>query len=78
LLLRWSGLSIIDAASLAKTELRFAKGIYHVVRRHLKSDRPVNNIIPTAVAVELQAVPNSNPKYFFRSGKGTEKTIAGS
>ena len=77
LLMRWSGLLIIDAASLAKTELRFANGVYRAVRRRLKTDILVNNILPTAVAVELLAVPNSNPKYFFWSGEGTEKTVAG-
>jgi len=76
-LTRWSGLSIIDAASLAKTELRHAKGVYRVVRRRLKNGRLVNNKIPTAVALQLLAVPNSNPKYFFWSGEGNEKSVAG-
>jgi integrase/recombinase XerD len=75
--MRWSGLSIIDAASLAKTELRCAKGVYRVLRRRIKTGVLVNNKIPTAIAVELLTVPNSNPKYFFWSGKGTEKSIAG-
>jgi integrase/recombinase XerD len=77
LLMRWSGLSVIDAASLAKTELRFAKGVYRVVRRRLKNGRLVNNKIPTAVATQLLTVPNSNAKYFFWSGEGTERSCAG-
>lgn len=77
LLMRWSGLSIIDAASSAKTELRQAKGIYRVVRHRLKNGRLVNNKIPNAVALQLLNAPNSNPKYFFWSGEGSEKSVAG-
>jgi integrase/recombinase XerD len=77
LLMRHSGLSIIDAASLAREELQLGKDEYTVVRRRLKTKILVNNPIPTEVATELLAVPNSNPRYFFWSGKGKEKSIAG-
>ncbi|MFZ1140735.1 MAG: site-specific integrase, partial [Candidatus Sulfotelmatobacter sp.] len=77
LLMRHSGLSVIDAASLAKEELQFATGEYRIVRRRLKTKILVNNFFPAEIAAELQAVPNSNPKYFFWSGKGKEKAIAG-
>jgi len=77
LLMRHSGLSIIDAASLAREELQHSDGEYTVVRRRLKTDILVNNRIPTEIAVELLAVPKSSQKYFFWSGKGNENSIAG-
>lgn len=77
LLMRHSGLSIIDAASLAREELQLRAEEYCVVRRRLKNDNLVNNRIPNELAIELLAVPNSSQKYFFWSGKGTEKSIAG-
>lgn len=76
-LMRWSGLSIIDAATLAKKELRSSNGKYNVVRPRIKTRAPINNRIPADVAQELLALPNSNPKYFFWSGNGTAKTAAG-
>lgn len=77
LLMRHSALSIIDAASLAKEELQFANGEYRIVRRRLKNGMLVNNWIRSEIAAELLAVPNSNPRYFFWSGKGKQKAIAG-
>jgi integrase/recombinase XerD len=82
LLMRHSGLSIIDAASLAREELQlgkdeFGKDEYTIVRRRLKTKTLVNNPIPTEIATELLALTNSNPRYFFWTGKGSPKTIAG-
>ncbi|MGA9511148.1 MAG: tyrosine-type recombinase/integrase, partial [Candidatus Sulfotelmatobacter sp.] len=78
LLMRHSGLSIIDAASLAREELQqTGKDEYAVMRRRLKTGILVTNPLPTEVATELLALTNSNPKYFFWTGKGSEKTIAG-
>ena len=67
---------ISRAASLAR-ELQFANGEYRIVRRRLKTKILVNNFIPAEIAVQLLAVPNGNAKYFFWSGQGTEKTLAG-
>jgi integrase/recombinase XerD len=82
LLMRHSGLSIIDAASLARQELQVGKDEdgkdeYTVMRRRLKTGILVTNPLPTEFATELLALTNSNPKYFFWTGKGSEKTIAG-
>ncbi len=77
LLMRHSGVSIIDAASLAREELQLHDGEYTVVRRRLKTGILVSNPLRKEIAVELLAVPNSNRKYFFWSGKGKEKSIAG-
>ncbi len=77
LLMRHSGLSIIDAASFARRELQLIDGEYTVVRRRLKTGILVSNPLRKEIAVELLAVPNSNPKYFFWSGNAKEKSIAG-
>jgi integrase/recombinase XerD len=78
LLMRESGLSIIDAASLRRDELVLAaNGEHNVVRRRLKTGILVNNNIPKKVALELLAVPNDNSTYFFWTGVGDERSIAG-
>jgi integrase/recombinase XerD len=77
LLMRESGLSIIDAASLRRDELVLANGEYNVVRRRLKTGILVNNNIPKRVALELLAVPNDNSTHFFWTGVGDERSIAG-
>jgi hypothetical protein len=48
-----------------------------VVRRRLKTGNLVNNNIPKKVALELLAVPNDNSTYFFWTGVGDARTIAG-
>ena len=48
-----------------------------VVRRRLKTGNLVNNNIPKKVALELLAVPNDNSTYFFWTGVGNARTIAG-
>lgn len=55
----------------------FGKDEYTIVRRRLKTKTLVNNPIPTEIATELLALTNSNPRYFFWTGKGSPKTIAG-
>jgi hypothetical protein len=69
--------SIIDATSLRRDELVLANGEYNVVRRRLKTGNQVNNNIPKKVALELLAVPNDNSTYFFWTGVGDARTIAG-
>lgn len=81
LLMRWSGLSIIDAASLAKMELQHSRigkeDVYRIVRRRIKTDILVNNQIPTAVAKILLSLETPNEKYFFWTGEGSPKSVAG-
>lgn len=76
-LMRWSGLAILDALTLERAEIRHdaAKGIYRVVTSRQKTGTHVSVPIPPAVAAELLAVPNTNEKYVFWSGKETEETL---
>jgi hypothetical protein len=76
-LMRESSLSIIDPTSLRRDELVLASAEYNVVRRRLKTGNQVNNNIPKKVALELLAVPNDNSTYFFWTGVGDARTIAG-
>lgn len=76
-LMRWTGLSLRDAVTLAKDELQLVGREYHVVQRRIKTKVLIDNIIPTDVAEELLALRNSNKGYFFWSGMGTQKSAAG-
>jgi integrase/recombinase XerD len=72
---RLSGLALVDAVCLERDELRKdADGTYRVVTSRQKSDEPVNNVIPAALAEELLRVKNGNPKYFFWTGESTTKS----
>ena len=66
LLLRWSGLSILDAVKLERHRL---EGHRLLLYRH-KTKVPVFVPLPPQVATLLQSLPNSNPQYFFWSGNG--------
>jgi integrase/recombinase XerD len=70
LLMRWSGLSILDAVTLERTRLRTDCLLLY---RH-KTKVPVYVPIPVAVARMLHDLPNSNPRYFFWSGNGSPHT----
>jgi len=70
LLMRWSGLSILDAVTLERQRL---EGNRLLLYRH-KTKVPVFVPIPPDVATLLAAVPNSNPRYFFWSGNGDPHT----
>lgn len=56
-LMRWSGLSVRDAATLPRKELLFdaAKNTYRVVTAREKTGTDVSVLIPTAVAEEILA-----------------------
>jgi integrase len=73
-LMRWSGLAIRDAVTLERAEL-IHDGVYRIVTARQKTGVPVSVPIPPAIAAELLAVPNSNPKYFFWSGSGDEESF---
>jgi integrase/recombinase XerD len=74
LLMRWSGLSIMDAVTLGREKLRYANGDYRVVTRRCKTGVVVNNLVPDWVGEELVSVSNSNPDFFFFSGAGQPKS----
>jgi site-specific recombinase XerD len=77
LLMRWSGLSIMDALTLPRAKLLFMGGKYRVVTQRTKTGTDVSVVLPPDVAAELLAVPNDNDVYFFWSGVGSPKSICG-
>lgn len=70
LLMRWSGLSILDAVTLERRRL---EGNRLFLYRH-KTGVPVYVPIPPTVANMLNGLPNSNARYFFWSGNGDPHT----
>ena len=70
LLLRWSGLSILDAVTLERRRL---DGDRLLLYRH-KTKVPVYVPLPPVVTTLLDSLPNSNPRYFFWSGNGDPHT----
>jgi integrase len=77
-LMRWSGLALQDACCFERSNLRRdANGVSLVKIRRAKTGVDVEVAIPPEVAAELEALPNSNPKYFFWAGAGKKSTVAG-
>jgi integrase/recombinase XerD len=76
--MRWSGLAIRDAVTLERAEIIHdeAKGIYRIVTARQKTGTHVSVPIPSDVAKELLAVPNSDERYVFWTGRGSGETIA--
>lgn len=70
LLMRWSGLSILDAVTLERQRL---EGNRLLLYRH-KTKVPVFVPLPPDVASLLYVLPNANPRYFFWSGNGDPHT----
>src|SRR5437764_10256409 len=70
LLMRWSGLSILDAVTLERIRLH---GNRLFLYRH-KTKVPVYVPIPPDVAALLQVLPSVNLRYFFWSGNGDPHT----
>lgn len=68
LVMRWSGLAIRDALGLKRTDLIPGPGFYRVVTKRQKTKTDVSVPIPTHVAEEVLAVPNSHPDYLFWTG----------
>jgi integrase/recombinase XerD len=77
LLMRWSGLSIMDALTLPRAELFKRDGDYRVVTQRTKTGTDVSVVIPPEIAAELLDIPNDNDRYFFWSGVGSKKSICG-
>lgn len=70
LLMRWSGLSILDAVTLHRIRLH---GDRLFLYRH-KTKVPVYVPLPAKVAALLHRLPSVNPQYFFWSGNGDPHT----
>jgi integrase/recombinase XerD len=69
-LMRFSGLAIMDAVTLERSELQHdsKKKLYRIVTARQKTGTHVSVPIPEDVALEALAVLNGNPKYFFWTG----------
>jgi integrase len=77
LLMRWSGLSILDATKLERDRLSTnAGGDHQIFLYRAKTGVPVYVVIPAEAAQTLQKLPNSNPRYFFWSGNGDPRSAA--
>lgn len=70
LLLRWSGLSILDAVTLERSRLHADRLLLY---RH-KTKVPVYVPLPPFLVRILDTLPNDNPRYFFWSGNGDPHT----
>jgi integrase len=77
LLMRWSGLSILDATTLERERLcRDEGGDDQIFLYRAKTGVPVFIVIPPDVAALLRALPGQNPRYFFWSGNGDPRSAA--
>ena len=77
LLMRWSGLSILDATKLERDRLSTNEnGDEQIFLYRAKTGVPVYVVIPSETAQALRALPNSNPRYFFWSGNGDPRSAA--
>ena len=77
LLMRWSGLSILDATKLERDRLsKNENGDDQIFLYRAKTGVAVNVVIPSDVADLLRSLPNSNPRYFFWSGNGDPRSAA--
>jgi integrase/recombinase XerD len=76
-LMRWSGLAIRDALTLERSEIQRDEvaGIYRVTTARQKTGTHVSVPLPPAVAKEVLAVENDNPRFVFWSGVGDEESI---
>jgi integrase/recombinase XerD len=80
LLMRWSGLAILDATSLKRDALKADNTLRTYWQKINKAqagpDGYVYIKIPTELAQRLRAQRNSHPDYFFWHGRGTAKNFA--
>lgn len=70
LLMRWSGISILDAVTLERERLDGDKLFLY----RAKTGVPVCVPLPPHVVEMLKGLPSSNPRYFFWSGNGDPHT----
>jgi integrase/recombinase XerD len=71
LLMRWSGLAIIDAVTLKRACLNENDAVF---LRRAKTGNPVYVPLPPKVAQLLRELPSENPLYFFWSGHGDPRS----
>ncbi len=77
LLMRWSGLSILDATKLERDRLsKNEQGDDQIFLYRAKTGVPVFVVVLAEVADILRALSNSNPRYFFWSGNGDPRSAA--
>jgi integrase len=77
LLMRWSGLAILDATSLERERLSTNENDDdQIFLYRAKTGVPVFVVIPNEVGDTLRQLPNSNPRYFFWSGNGDPRSAA--
>jgi site-specific recombinase XerD len=77
LLMRWSGLAILDATSLERERLSTNEnGDDQIFLYRAKTGVPVLSSSLTKWAMTLRQLPNSNPRYFFWSGNGDPRSAA--
>jgi integrase len=76
-LMRHSGLAIRDAVTLERAELTHdaKRNFYRVATSRQKTGTHVSVPIPPDIAEEIIAVENSEPRYFFWTGKGSPQTV---
>lgn len=71
LLMRYTGLALIDACCLERGQLHVVNGVYRVrLKSRQKTSKktnlqPIDNALPKAVGEELVKVLNGNPRYVF-------------
>lgn len=80
LLMRWTGLAIIDAVTLKRDELIYdpSKGVHRVVTQRTKTGTHVSVPLKPEIAAEILAAMklNAHPKYaFWNSGSGEENSV---
>jgi integrase/recombinase XerD len=71
LLMRWSGLAIMDAVTLKRACLNENDAVF---LRRAKTGNPVYVPLPPKVAQLLRELPSENPLYFFWSGNGDPRS----
>lgn len=75
LLMRWSGLAILDSTTLERARLsRNEEGDDQIFLYRAKTNVPVYVVIPPDVADQLRALPSRNSRYFFWSGNGDPRS----
>jgi len=77
LLMRWSGLAIRDAVTLERRRLNEHGELFLYCA---KTGSPAYVPLPPDVAEALRNIPpglSPNPRYFFRSGNGSPKSVVG-
>lgn len=73
LLMRYSGLSIMDAATLERSALQSTG---ELILRRAKSEELVTVLLPAEAAAALDAIPQPHGRHFFWTGGSTRETVS--